>query len=323
MENASNNQMLTVSYAESGQKLLNFLLRRIDATVGELHRWIRTGQVRVNGSRAKAFDRIEEGDRIRTPPFAQYLAAGSDSHQTDVILHKNDSHRLPFPVVYEDKDLLVIAKPAGLPVQGGTGHKDSVAAYLAKVYCRSAFVPAPVHRLDKDTTGLLVAGKSYAAVRYLTDALADRTERSLQKEYLAWVQGSWDEGIPHELHDILSKDRKQQRMVILDDASEEDGQEARCLVSPIERRVVQHKTYTLMRIQLLTGRTHQIRIQLASRGYTIVGDPWYGDRTLGHGYDLKLHAFRLFLPCIHSEKLLQLSLLPSWKSPWQVEHLPE
>ena len=79
MESEKNRQALTVSRAEAGQKLLNFLQRRVEAATGEFHRWIRTGQVRVNGARAKAFDRIEEGDQVRVPPFAVFLPAGTEA----------------------------------------------------------------------------------------------------------------------------------------------------------------------------------------------------------------------------------------------------
>ena len=127
MDSEKNRQALSVSQAEAGQKLLNFLQRRVEASAGEFHRWIRTGQVRVNGSRAKAFDRVEEGDMVRVPPFAVFLPAGSEDREH--LRHESarspqSKHERPekksasLHIVYEDEDLLVIAKPAGLPVQG-------------------------------------------------------------------------------------------------------------------------------------------------------------------------------------------------------------
>ena len=140
MDSDKNRQALEVSRAEAGQKLLNFLQRRVEAATGEFHRWIRTGQVRVNGARAKAFDRVEEGDLVRVPPFATFLPAGNVSQpapekegRTAAPRPKNagPAPKFSLKIVHEDEDILVIAKPAGLPVQGGTGHSDSVAARLA------------------------------------------------------------------------------------------------------------------------------------------------------------------------------------------------
>ena len=328
MESEKNRQALTVSRAEAGQKLLNFLQRRVEAATGEFHRWIRTGQVRVNGSRAKAFDRIEEGDQVRVPPFAVFLSAGTETGNEGRKASRPQDRvekRKPTPsslrIVYEDEDLLVIAKPAGLPVQGGTGHSDSIASRLAAERAGADFVPAPVHRLDKDTTGLLVAGKTYAAVRLLTDALAGRGGEAPRKEYLAWVEGRWPfapEDGPQELHDFLAKDQKAQRMKTVRGPKEEEGQEARCIVTALETRRIpegsQGREHSLLLVRLLTGRTHQIRVQLASRGHAIVGDPWYGK---GAGEGLMLHAFRLSLP-LPEGKSRTLELLPPWKGAWKV-----
>ncbi len=311
MENSRDTGALSVSRAEAGQKLLNFLERRISAPTADFHRWIRTGQVRVNGARSKPFDRLAEGDMVRVPPFAQRLPAGSLPPEKVPALPP--SSRLD--IVYEDEDILVVAKPAGLPVQGGTGHSDSIAARLAKERARAAFVPAPVHRLDKDTSGLLVAGKTYAAVRLLTDALAGRSEERPVKEYLAWVEGSWPQEEPLELHDRLAKDDKAQRMVVTKKTKDEnapEGREARCIVTALERRRVHGRDCTLLLIRLLTGRTHQIRVQLASRGYPVAGDPWYGEK----GREgLKLHAFRLTLP-VPGMKSRTLELPPPWRGAW-------
>ena len=210
MDNEKDTRALSVSRAESGQKLLNFLHRRVNAPTADFHRWIRTGQVRVNGARARAFDRLNEDDLVRVPPFAERLPAGSGASAPSSAPAGKKRSRLT--VVFEDEDVLVLAKPAGLPVQGGTGHSDSIAARLAEARARADFVPAPVHRLDKDTSGLLVAGKTYAAVRLLTDALAGRGGVPPRKEYLAWVEGAWPGHEEQELSDFLVKNEKAKRM---------------------------------------------------------------------------------------------------------------
>lgn len=301
-----------MSRAESGQKLLQFLLRRLDAPAGDLHRWIRTGQVRLNGKRAKAFDRVEEGDAVRIPPFAAFLPAGAGATS---LCPKPSS----LDIVYEDEDLLVINKPAGLPVQGGTGHRDSVAARLARERAGALFVPAPVHRLDKDTTGLLAAGKTYAAVRLLTDALAGRGNTPLRKEYLAWAEGRWPAQGARELLHFVYKEKETGRMKALD-SPQKGAQEARCLVTPQGVRSIDGQEYALLLVRLFTGRTHQIRVQLAACGHAVAGDPWYGgQKPFVSG--LKLHAFRLELPLPNGERKV-LTCLPPWLPPWDVGTLP-
>lgn len=314
MDNAKDTKALSVSRAESGQKLLNFLQRRVSATTGEFHRWIRTGQVRINGARAKAFDRLNEGDMVRIPPFAERLPAGSDARvQTSCAPEKKRSR---LHIVFEDEDILVIAKPAGLPAQGGTGHKESVASLLAEERAGADFVPAPAHRLDKDTSGLIVAGKTYAAVRLLTDALAGRGSCRPRKEYLAWVEGAWPHAGTVTLTDRLAKDERAQRMRTFAPHQEQaDAKDARCEVTRLECRSVHGQTRTLLLVRLLTGRTHQIRVQLASRGYPIAGDPWYGhDESSREG--LKLHAFRLSIP-VPDGSMRDFELLPPWKGAWR------
>lgn len=309
MDNERDTRALSVSRAESGQKLLNFLHRRVNAPTADFHRWIRTGQVRVNGARAKAFDRLNEGDMVRVPPFAERLPAGSAASATV------EKKRSRLDIVFENDDVLILAKPAGLPVQGGTGHRESVASILAEERADAPFVPAPVHRLDKDTSGLLVAGKTYAAVRLLTDALAGRGKERPRKEYLAWVEGRWPEDGPSELRDTLAKDPRAQRVKAVADDRDNAAKEARCVVRALACRSVHGRERTLLLVHLLTGRTHQIRVQLASRGHPVVGDPWYGAGDDAPRETLKLHAFRLTIPVPDGTRL-DFELAPSWKGPW-------
>ena len=140
---------LQVTAAEAGQKLLQFLSRRFEEPQSVLHRWIRTGQVRINGGRAKPFDRVELNDEIRVPPFA---GAGTKAERVPA---SSGGKELP-PIVAETADVIVFCKPSGLPVHPGTGHTDSLTTRLEAAFAGSPFIPAPVHRLDRDTSGLLL-----------------------------------------------------------------------------------------------------------------------------------------------------------------------
>ena len=128
---------LQVTAAEAGQKLLQFLSRRFEEPQSVLHRWIRTGQVRINGGRAKPFDRVELNDEIRVPPFA---GAGTKAERAPA---SSGGKELP-PIVAETDDVIVFCKPSGLPVHPGTGHTDSLTTRLEAAFAGLPFIPAPV-----------------------------------------------------------------------------------------------------------------------------------------------------------------------------------
>lgn len=296
---------LRVTAEEAGQKLLQFLARRFDEPQGVLHRWIRTGQVRINGGRAKPFERVAGGDEIRVPPFA--------GTRTEKGTAAPDRSGLP-PVVAETDDLIVFCKPSGLPVHPGTGHTDSLTTRLEKSFAGVPFVPAPVHRLDRDTSGLLLAGKTYAAVRRLSDALAAH-DGGVLKDYVAWVRGEcpWEQAA--RLEDSLSKrtaDAKgREKMVVGKSQKPAPGEKAASLTV---RRLEVRRGNSLVLVRLHTGRTHQIRAQLAARGFPLIGDVKYGGPPCEDG--LKLHAARLR---VGGETF---TALPPWGGVWRVAALP-
>lgn len=286
-------QPLVVTPAEGGLKLVQFLDRRLGGRVagGELMRWIRSGQVRVDGGRARPFDRLAAGQLVRVPPAA---------HATLAALREEPPQARPLglSVVFEDARLLVVDKPAGLATQPGSGLTDSVHDRLAAAYAGADYVPGLVHRLDKDTSGLLVVGKTAAAVRELQALFKSR---EVDKVYLAWVHGRWPEAGRVLLADRLLKTG--QGRVRLD---EEAGREALAWVKP----VVVGEAASLLAVGLLTGRTHQIRVQLASRGHAIVGDRKYGRADKRER--LLLHAWRLNL------EGRRIEALPDWAGPFAV-----
>lgn len=323
---------LVVTPAEAGQKLLQFLIRRFDLPHGVLHRWIRTGQVRINGGRAKAFDRVEAEDEIRIPPFAPVMqpqkSPSSKTEKQDTSFsppspvrknsgkatrEKSGKETLP-PVVAENDEIVIFLKPSGLPVHPGSGHTDSLTTRIEASYAGADFMPAPVHRLDRDTSGLILVAKTYRMVRKLSDALAAH-DGSVIKEYLAWVAGNCPWNKPVRLADRLVKqtvDRTgRERMVIQTGQPEQDReQEASLTVC----RVAERDGASLVFVRLHTGRTHQIRAQLSRRGFPLLGDIKYGGPHLSEG--LQLHAARLILDGTVYEAL------PDWKGSRRVNSIP-
>ncbi|MBD5626780.1 MAG: RluA family pseudouridine synthase [Desulfovibrio sp.] len=310
-----------VGRAESGQKLLQFLQRRLNLPPALLHRWIRTGQVRLNGRRAKPFARVNEGDLVRLPPFAGALAAQAGAPLTDGRAAEPpqgatataDAPPLP-PLVGTFGDIWAFHKPAGLPTHPGTGHEDSLGTRLAAHAPGAAFPPTPAHRLDKDTSGILLVAATHAALRDLQQAFR---ERRMAKEYVAWVAGKWPFAEPRLLRAHVHKEGAPgaERMRVCEPGREPpDAREALCVVWPL----VTGEAASLLQIRLITGRTHQIRVQLAALGHPVLGDGKYGRGRRDGCPAMCLHALRVILPDGRA-----LECLPDWAPPYALDALPE
>lgn len=299
---------VTVTRAEAGQKLVRFLERRLPGIPrSAMMRWIRTGQVRLDGKRCKPFAIVREGQDVRIPPHGE-----GESASTKPTAPTNGTASLD--IIHKDQDLLVVNKPAGLPVQPGTGHDDSVVTRLRGMFAREVFVPAPAHRLDRDTTGVLLVGASHAALKQLSQGFA---QGRIHKTYLAWVQDSW----PHS-HEILLQDSLQKQGVPgRERVATGSGKTALAKVRPAgtSGKTKQPADVpppplpaTLLQIQLLTGRTHQIRVQLSSRGFPLLGDGKYdGPTDYPDKQGLLLHAWRVDLPDGRT-----ITATPPWKGRW-------
>ena len=287
-------QHFTVSEAEAGQKLLACLKRRLGSELPDalLHRIIRSREVRVNGKRAQPFSRLETDAEIRVPPLRlpAPMAAANPEPTTGHAAPggPREQAHTPTPtaslcLVAETSEYLLLNKPSGLPSQPGSKHQDCLSARLVAAYPQALFAPTLVHRLDKATSGIILAAKTYRALRAAQEALHNRT---LVKDYLAWVEGVWPEAEAVTLYDLLEKQLcgAQEKVVA------GTGKEALCLARPVLSR----GKNSLLLIRLLTGRTHQIRVQLSSRGHPIIGDVKYGGSPAAPG--MCLHAWRLALP---------------------------
>lgn len=329
---------------ESGQKLLQFLQRRLNLPPTLLHRWVRTGQVRINGGRCKPFARVQTGDIVRLPPFAFKMAEESGpppdaASEAPALPDEREAlaANLP-PLIGTDGYLWAFNKPAGLPTHPGTGHEDSLSSRLSSYFSSAPFKPTPVHRLDKETSGVLLAAASYEALVNAQQALRSGT---LAKEYVTWVQGDWPFAETRLLRHLLRKDFVQGfEKVRLASPEERDSREALCLVRPLRVDTRQ----SLLLVRLLTGRTHQIRVQLAAMGHPVIGDAKYGRGTpprsrnaygsailpapaRGGGFEktaddsgqgLLLHALRVIMPCGRV-----FSCLPPWEGDYALRRLPD
>lgn len=273
-------EFVTVTKAESGQKLVRFLERRVGSDVprSAIMRWIRKGNVRVDKGRRKPFDLVKEGQMVRIPPY-----------QGDT---NSDVKNLPsLKVLYEDDNYLAVYKPSGLPSQGGTGHNDSVADRLLSMYADLPFKPAPAHRLDRDTSGVLLAGKSHSGQKNLSDMFAAGEGG---KFYIAQVRGLWQQEGWQDLYDFMEKSGSSGQEKVITG----QGKKAHSSVFPLEI----NKDKSILLVKLHTGRTHQIRVQLSSRNHPILGDTKYG----GCAGSMMLHCWRIETPWFTAE------CLPDW-----------
>ena len=276
---------LTVDEESAGQRLDNFLIRHLKGVPKtHVYRIIRSGEVRINKGRASADTRIESGDVVRLPPV----------RISDKVAEKaaRPAPGREFPLLLEDDALMAIDKPAGVAVHGGSGVSFGVIEQLRQARPQAKLLEL-VHRLDRETSGILLVAKKRSALKHVQDQFR---ERETGKTYLALVQGSWPEKlkvIDSSLHKYLLPDGERRVRVTSND--DPDGMRSITLVKVAQRL----EGCTLLEVTIKTGRTHQIRVHLASQGHPIAGDDKYGDfewnKTLNK-QGLKrmfLHAWRL------------------------------
>ena len=251
---------LSVDEAVAGQRIDNFLIRQLKGVPKSyVYRILRRGEVRVNKGRIKAGYRLKPGDLVRIPPVR--LSDSPRSSPGQWIMNRLDG-----AVLYEDDRFLVLNKPSGLAVHGGSGLSHGVIEALREMRPQDRHLEL-VHRLDRETSGCLLIARKRSALRILHELL--RT-RQVQKRYLALLAGNWPRD-RLEVDEPLLKNRLQsgERMVRVDSR----GKRAQTRFRVLQR----YPAAMLVEAELMTGRTHQIRVHAAHLGTPILGDDKYGD----------------------------------------------
>jgi 23S rRNA pseudouridine955/2504/2580 synthase len=282
-----------VDEESAGQRLDNFLLRELKGVPKtHVYRIIRSGEVRVNKGRAAADTRVNAGDVVRLPPVRTSAAAAA-KEQLPVPARE-------FPILLEDEHVLAVDKPAGVAVHGGSGVSFGVIEQLRRARPAAKLLEL-VHRLDRETSGILLVAKKRSALTALQDQFR---RRETGKTYLALAVGDWPAGkkvIDVPLHKYLQADGERRVRVVAQD--DPDGMRSITLVKVVRRLPAQEApglpAFTLLEVTIKTGRTHQIRVHLASQGHPIAGDEKYGDFELNRRLQKQglkrmfLHAWRL------------------------------
>ena len=246
-----------IGEAHAGQRLDNYLITLLKGVPkSHIHRIVRSGQVRINSRRAEAGYRLELEDRVRIPPLRLPAPASKIAPKKLTL----------FPVLFEDDFIVAIDKPAGTAAHGGSGVSFGVIEQLRLARPHAKFLEL-VHRLDRGTSGVLLLAKKRSALVALHAALV---QHEVKKCYLVLVRGKW-ENARHEVSMPLRKyvSKAGERKVAVD----EQGQQSRTIFF-LDRK---WRDVSLLRAELRTGRTHQIRVQLAHLGFPIAGDDKYGD----------------------------------------------
>ncbi|MBI5925720.1 MAG: RluA family pseudouridine synthase [Aquabacterium sp.] len=258
-------QHIIIDEGGAGQRLDNFLIKVLKGAPKTLvYRIIRSGEVRVNKGRASAETKLALGDDVRVPPLR--LAEKDEAKAAAVPARE-------FPVLFEDEHVLAINKPAGVAVHGGSGVSFGVIEQLRRARPESRFLEL-VHRLDKETSGILLIAKKRSALVALQDFFRNR---QAHKTYAALVIGDWPDRkkvIDVALHKFLTADGERRVKAVKGD--DDEGRRSITLVKVLQR----YQGFSLLDVTIKTGRTHQIRVHLSHEGHPIVGDEKYGDFAL-------------------------------------------
>ncbi|MDO4698859.1 MAG: 23S rRNA pseudouridine(955/2504/2580) synthase RluC [Pasteurellaceae bacterium] len=272
-------QFFTISDDEAGQRLDNFLLAKLKGVPKSLiYRIVRKGEVRVNKGRTKPDYKLQATDLVRVPPVRV-----AEKNDVPISTKLNKVAELESQILYEDDVLLVINKPSGIAVHGGSGLSFGVIEALRALRPEARFLEL-VHRIDRDTSGILLVAKKRSALRNLHEQLR---EKVVQKDYLALVRGQWQSHVKVIKAPLLKNELASGERIV---KVSEQGKPSETRFSIEER----YASATLVKASPVTGRTHQIRVHTQFAGHPIALDDKYGERE----FDNKMQQFglnRLFL----------------------------
>ena len=286
------NREYELTAEESGQRLDKYLAEKMtDLSRSRIKELVQAGEVLVNGKKSKVSYKVQKGDLIQVTVLPlEPLAL--------------EAENIPLDIVYEDEDVIVVNKPQGMVVHPAAGHPSHTLVNALLYHTRDladspeGFRPGIVHRIDKDTSGLLMVAKNAAARESLEKQLAAKSNK---RQYLAIVHGNFaeEEGTVDAPIGRNPKDRKQMAVV-------EKGKSAVTHFKVLE----QYQGYSLVECQLETGRTHQIRVHMAYIGHPLAGDPLYGPRKTLPGHGQFLHAKTLGFEQPSTGEWLEFSVQP-------------
>ena len=275
-------KIVAITADEAGQRIDNFLRTQLKGVPKSMiYRILRKCEVRVNKKRIKPEYKLEAGDEVRIPPVRV-----AEREEEAVSPHLQKVAALADVILYEDDHILVLNKPSGTAVHGGSGLSFGVIEGLRALRPEARFLEL-VHRLDRDTSGVLLVAKKRSALRSLHEQLR---EKGMQKDYLALVRGQWQSHVKSVQAPLLKNILQSGERIV------RVSQEGK----PSETRFKVEERYafaTLVRCSPVTGRTHQIRVHFSSIGHPLCGDPMYGANPVlseALGLDRQwLHAMKL------------------------------
>lgn len=277
-------QMIEIDDDFIGQRIDNFLIARLRGVPKSvIYRVLRKGEVRVNKKRIKPEYKLEQGDVVRVPPLT--VASEPDAVSVKLSLVKD----LEQHILYEDKDLIVLNKPSGMAVHGGSGLQFGVIEALRALRPDAKLLEL-VHRLDRDTSGCLLIAKKRSVLTHLHEQLRNKT---VEKKYWALVAGDWDNKVRKVTEPLRKNTLQSGERVVKVDAVEGKPSETRF------RILQRYQEGSLVEAFPVTGRTHQIRVHTACKGHPIACDDKYGDNQFSQQMQqiglnrLFLHAFSL------------------------------
>lgn len=293
-------RFITVTASEDGQRIDNFLMKEYKfLPKSAIYKLLRKGEIRVDKKRIKPTRKLVLGEQIRVAPI-NYVADTSEPRQASQAL----KDRIAESILLEDDDLIIINKPSGIAVHGGTDNPHGVIEVIRQLKTDLDYIEL-VHRIDKETSGLLLLAKNRTSLLELHEAFKTG---DISKYYKTLVFGRWRGGEEHVRNHLKRAEHGQQNMQVTDGT---EGKLSESIFSPI----ASYADNTLLSVRLLTGRMHQIRTQLSDMDYPITGDTKYGDFTLNREFTRKtklkrlfLHAYRIDFKLQHSGKSYNLEI---------------